>query len=165
MIQLGVTASHARCVEMLLCCNVHCNLNTLQTGSPSPRSAPLLRTHMVVLGGLEQYPEQPVGRRAAAQRQHCLVQFLLGLQGKQQLRTQCCHIKATLVYIHKLGVLSARCSSTSFSMKNMSICWPKASVTFCSSSLIFSGLWNGMILEKQRKSAGSEVGDRSWCCV
>lgn len=29
----------------------------------------------------------------------------------------------------------------------MSICWPKASVTFCSNSLIFSGFGNGMILE------------------
>lgn len=43
---------------------------------------------MVVLGGLEQYPEQPVGSRAAAQRQHCLIQVLLGLQGQQQLNTQ-----------------------------------------------------------------------------
>lgn len=48
----------------------------------------LLGTHMVVLGGLEQYPEQPVGSRAAAQRQHCLIQVLLGLQGQQQLNTQ-----------------------------------------------------------------------------
>lgn len=43
---------------------------------------------MVVLRGLQQYPEQPVGPRAAAQRQHRLIQILLGLQGQQQLRGQ-----------------------------------------------------------------------------
>lgn len=43
---------------------------------------------MVVLGGLEQYPEQPVGPRATAQRQHCLIQVLLGLQGQQHLKGQ-----------------------------------------------------------------------------
>lgn len=41
-------------------------------------------------------------------------------------------------------------------MKYMSICCPKASVTFCSSSLIFSGLWNGMILGRK------EVRGQSW---
>lgn len=48
----------------------------------------MLGTHMVVLGGLEQYPEQPVGPRAAAQSQHRLVQVLLGLKGQQQLKGQ-----------------------------------------------------------------------------
>lgn len=39
-------------------------------------------------------------------------------------------------------------------MKYMSICCPKASVTFCSSSLIFSGLWNGMILGSKERWRG-----------
>lgn len=43
-------------------------------------------THVVVLGGLEQDPEEPVGGRAAAERQHRLVQVLLRLQGQQQLK-------------------------------------------------------------------------------
>lgn len=42
-------------------------------------------------------------------------------------------------------------------MKNMSICWPKASVTFCSSSLIFSGLWNGMILGNKERQQGQRL--------
>lgn len=50
--------------------------------------------------------------------------------------------------------ISPSCSCTSFSIKNMSICWPKASVTFCSSSLIFSGLWNGMILVNREYQQG-----------
>lgn len=53
-----------------------------------------------------------------------------------------------------VGMMCSRrfCRSfTSFSMKNMSICWPKASVTFCSSSLIFRGLWKGMILWRRRR--------------
>lgn len=45
-------------------------------------------THMVVLRRLQQYPEQPVGPRAAAQRQHRLIQVLLGLQGQRQLKGQ-----------------------------------------------------------------------------
>lgn len=151
---------------------------------------------MVVLGGLEQYSEQTIGPRAAAQRQHCLIQVLLGLQGQQQLNAQekkkystwhfihhcstmtgwCCHVEALLIcsgfheklmrywqmhprgYINVaksgLGPCPPGCFCTSFSMKNMSICWPKASVTFCSSSLIFSGLWNGMILGNKERQQG-----------
>lgn len=43
---------------------------------------------MVVLGRLEQYPEQPVDPRGGAQRQHRLIQVLLRLQGQQQLKGQ-----------------------------------------------------------------------------
>lgn len=43
-------------------------------------------THMVVLGGLEENPEQPVGPRAGAGGQHCLIQVLLGLHGQHQLK-------------------------------------------------------------------------------
>lgn len=43
-------------------------------------------THMVVLGGLEEDPEQPVGPRAGAGRQHGLIQVVLGLQGQHLLQ-------------------------------------------------------------------------------
>ncbi len=51
-------------------------------------TVPLLGTHMIVFRGLQQYPEQPVCHRAAAQRLHSLIQVLLGLQGLQQLKGQ-----------------------------------------------------------------------------
>lgn len=41
---------------------------------------------MVVLGGLQEDPEQRVGPRAGAGRQHCLIQVFLGLQGQHHLK-------------------------------------------------------------------------------
>lgn len=45
----------------------------------------VFRTHRVVFGGLEQYPEQPIDPGAAAQCRDGLIQVLLSLQGQQQL--------------------------------------------------------------------------------
>lgn len=65
---------------------------------------------MVVFGGLKLYSEQPVGPRTAAQRQHGLIQVLLGLQGQQQLKGQenIQHATFHSLLFHKDGMSTQR---------------------------------------------------------